>query len=146
MSGRSHIAVEGGSARKRISHIPVPFGLIPKGTGIFDALGLQVEGGDWWTVAVYHAVIQERRISSRIVGKRRIAAGVCGRWPQQRTTTGRRIELRQAVERLVSIAVCCPILPHGAEIVFKSAVLLRHEDDVVHTLQAAGIRSGIRSG
>jgi len=44
------------------------------------------------------------------------------------------IELRQAVERLIRIAILSPVLPHRAKVVVERAVLLNHEDDVINLL------------
>src|SRR5215471_17060988 len=61
------------------------------------------------------------------VGRCRSCLGVA-RW----------IELRQPVERLVGDSALCPVLPHRSEVAVKGTVLLREEDNVIHTLQGCG--------
>jgi hypothetical protein len=54
------------------------------------------------------------------------------------------IKLRQAVERLIRIAILSPVLPHRAKVVIERSVLLNHEDDVVNLLKPLRSFRGLR--
>ena len=79
------------------------------------------------TIGIDHAI--NRRIG--VPGESRIASGICGRSTHRRTDR----KLRQAIERLIGVAVIRPVLPKFAEVVIERAILLDHENDVVDGIE-----------
>ena len=57
--------------------------------------------------------------------------GSAGAGPKSGGIAAGRVELRQAIERLVGNSVLGPVLPHSAEVVIQRAILLGKKHDVV---------------
>jgi hypothetical protein len=69
-------------------------------------------------------------------GGRRIASSVRRSWTLKRGGTCSRVELRQAVERLVRNAIGCPVLTKRSEIVIKSSIFLGQDNYVIQLGQS----------
>ena len=64
----------------------------------------------------------------RIVG---VASGDGRRRFKERRRAAGRVELRQAVERLVRVTIVRPVFPHRAEVVIERPILLGKKHDVL---------------
>src|SRR5258708_2057434 len=122
--------IERRRGRQGIGEVPIDVTFIPGGTRILFAHGNHLERSLHWAAGVDGAIIRRS-------GKRRITSWICGSRAQQRGRARRRIELRQAVKRLIWIAISRPVLPKSAKIVFEPSILLRQNDDVVDLLKTA---------
>src|SRR6266446_6445345 len=93
----------------RIVQAPIDMRLIPGGTGVLRTLSQEFEG----------LYIRTLRVDRAVVGS--WERGVTTRIGRSRTMQGRSarpgVELRQAVERLIWIAVLSPVLPKRAKVV-----------------------------
>src|SRR5690242_7067676 len=134
-SGADESVHLGGTQSERIVDVPVAMGFVPRGAGVLGALGEQFERSYGRTVGVYLAIARRR--------KRGVATGYGWRRPVERRNTRRGIELRQAIEGLIGIAVLCPVLAQLAEVLIEGAVLLGQNDDVTETAEA-GYGGGLR--
>jgi hypothetical protein len=54
----------------------------------------------------------------------------------QWTRSGGRIELAQAIKRLIGVSVLRPVLAKRAEVIVQRTVFLNHENDVIDLLES----------
>src|SRR5579863_3633912 len=96
--------------------------LIPGRARVFDTLSDQVIRSDW-IIGVKDAISRRKRSG--------IATG--NRWGRAQKWRCARdgIELGQAVERLVRVAILGPVSSQRTKIVIERAILLSQEDDVI---------------
>ena len=118
----------GWTQSERIINVPVAMGFVPQGAGVLSALREQFVRSYGRTVGVYLAIAGRR--------KRRIATGYGWRRSVERRNARRRIELRQAIEGLIGIAVLRPVLAQFPEVLIEGTVLLGQNDDVMEAAEA----------
>src|SRR6185437_8354420 len=109
--------------------IPVKMRFVPGRAGVLNAHGMEMK-----------RLNRVAGVKNAIPGGRTggIASRIGGSGSAKRSCAGSGIELGQAIEGLVRIAILCPVLAQRAEVAVERAVLLEHDDDVVYGRKASG--------
>src|SRR5215468_9999941 len=103
--------------------VPVDMRFVPRWAWVFDALRNHVERSHHRAVRAYHAIIRWKWLRQRWV-----ASG------NRRRSSRRIVELWKSIPWLIGKAVRQPILVQLTEVVVEAAILLHHENDVIHGL------------